>query len=115
MYLQIAAENLNKQVLNVVEILSDKTSESNYNTIKNIGDNIPGIKTKHSYVIRENILKESDKLDNADLVLITNLSGDEKVSKKSHYNYTVKQINTPPFLNCITFLRYFQSFDFRLS
>lgn len=86
-YLQIAADNLNKQTLNIVEILSDRASGSNYETIKNIGNNIPGIKTEQSYIIRENILEASDKLNQADLILISNLSSDENVSRSQILKY----------------------------
>ncbi|CAH0732088.1 unnamed protein product, partial [Brenthis ino] len=76
-FLQIAAENLNKQFINVVEILRDETAKSNFEAIRGISNNISGIRTQHSFVYRDKILEDGEKINSTDLLLTTNLSSDK--------------------------------------
>ncbi|CAH0714771.1 unnamed protein product, partial [Brenthis ino] len=80
-FLQIAAENLNKQFINVVEILRDETAKSNFEAIRGISNNISGIRTQHSFVYKDKILEDGEKINSADLLLTTNLSSDKNMDQ----------------------------------
>lgn len=79
----MAAENINKEVLQIVQISDNANDYYLFEKIKHLATNsITGIKTQFCYVTREKLFEDPNNfISNADLLLINNLSNDDKVSK----------------------------------
>ncbi|XP_072934748.1 fatty acid synthase-like [Epargyreus clarus] len=76
-YLQIVAENVNKNNINILEIKDNKTEVPAFNDIKNIVD-ISGIKGVYKCVERDRVLEERDNfLSDVDVFLVSNISRDD--------------------------------------
>ncbi|KAJ8713071.1 hypothetical protein PYW08_008375 [Mythimna loreyi] len=77
-YLQTVAENVNKTNINVVGLFN--TEGVIFTEINNIIRNVSGLNVKYEEVSRESALKKQNNfLKGADLVLVQNLSTDDKI------------------------------------
>lgn len=79
-YLQIVAENLNKDVITVVGVTSEIKEGSVFNIINNVVNDIAGVKINYKQITREKALRNYN-FSSADLVLVQNLSNDINVTK----------------------------------
>ncbi|CAK1590491.1 unnamed protein product [Parnassius mnemosyne] len=79
-YLQIVAENLNKNVINILELCDQKSDEAHFRNLNDVFTNVPSIEVQHKIIYRNNILDErANFLTDVDLMLVTNLSKDDKL------------------------------------
>ncbi|XP_075983866.1 fatty acid synthase-like [Anticarsia gemmatalis] len=83
-FLQIVAENINKQVLKIVGITNCSTEGSVFDLIKNIDTNAFGVNIQYEQVNQQSSMKNRDLINEADAVLINNLSTDEHVCQQLH-------------------------------
>ncbi|CAH2051826.1 unnamed protein product, partial [Iphiclides podalirius] len=84
-FLQIVAENLNRTSINILELSDRKTERSNFGNVLNGLNKIPFVKIYHDILFRENILEErASMLNNIDLLLVSNLSKDDKLCQALH-------------------------------
>ncbi|CAG5024465.1 unnamed protein product [Parnassius apollo] len=85
-YLQIVAENLNKNVISILELCDHKSDEVHFRNLNDIFKNVPFIEVQHKMIYRNNILYErANFLIDVDLMLVTDLSKDDKeIRQKSH-------------------------------
>ncbi|XP_045503125.1 fatty acid synthase-like isoform X1 [Colias croceus] len=80
-FLQIVAENLNKDTINVL-VVKDGTI---FNDLKNIVKDIPGLEVNLSSIHKNQILQRKDTIENqADVLLLENLSLDENLCQLFH-------------------------------
>lgn len=79
-YVQIVAENLNKSIINVVEI-KNTNGATFEREMRDLEKNIPGLHVNFETVKGENIADyENQLLKSADLVLVRSLSTSDNVS-----------------------------------
>nr|XP_032526695.1 fatty acid synthase-like [Danaus plexippus plexippus] len=80
-FLHLVAENINKEVLQIVQISDNANDYHLFEKIKHLATNsITGIKTQFCYVTREKLFEDPNNfISNADLLLINNLSNDDKI------------------------------------
>ncbi|XP_059052885.1 fatty acid synthase-like [Achroia grisella] len=89
--LQIVAENVNKNIINVIQIKSNE-SHAIYDNVKEILNNVPGVTIQFKQIDEKTMLDERELLlKNVDLVVIKNLSTDDNVCQLL---YQVLQRNT---------------------
>ncbi|KAM3959496.1 fatty acid synthase-like [Aphomia sociella] len=89
--LQIVSENVNKDIINVVHVKYEKETHPVYDRVKEILNIVPGVTIQFKEVDAKTISEEYELLKNADLVIVKNLSTDEKVCRML---YEVLQQNT---------------------
>lgn len=76
----MVAENLNKREINICNIIEYK-DEGNFETIKKVVGDLPGIKINLLQMCRNDLNKMTAKFFvDIDLLMITNLSSDDNVS-----------------------------------
>lgn len=79
-FLQLVAENLNTQEINICNIIENK-GEENFETIKQVIDDLPEIKINLLQMCRNEVTKMSAEFFvNFDVLMITNLASDDNVS-----------------------------------
>ncbi|XP_041972481.1 fatty acid synthase-like [Aricia agestis] len=76
MFLQIVADNVKKEKINIVEIINSNTNLK-YSNVQQIIDKIPSVKANYLRLSLDE--KCEDRIKNADLILTTNLFNDEKM------------------------------------
>ncbi|XP_052751893.1 fatty acid synthase-like [Galleria mellonella] len=76
---QIVAENVNKNTINVVQIKYDKEVHAIYDKIKEILSDVPGVTIQFKQIELKQLSEERELLNNVDLVVVKNISTDENV------------------------------------
>lgn len=74
--MQIIAENLNKRIINIVEIRNGLLNSSISNTLYRV----PGLQINYLQVCRDNVMQDRNNLADVDCLIVNNLSNDEIVS-----------------------------------
>ncbi|XP_052739229.1 fatty acid synthase-like [Bicyclus anynana] len=83
-FLQILAENLNKRIINIVEVIEYK-GQNRYKNIQQIIHDIPKIQVNFSQICRDDLTKMPDDfLEGCDVLLITNLAADDNICQLLH-------------------------------
>lgn len=79
-YLQIISENLNKDEINIAEILHKENGTMMFEPIKEVLDDFPAINVNYT---KQNLdaITGSDQLRNVDVILVKKLSKAQNVSK----------------------------------
>ncbi|CAG5024484.1 unnamed protein product [Parnassius apollo] len=79
-YLQIVAENLNKNVISILELCDQKCDEGHFRNLNDVFKNVPFIEVQHKMIYRNNVLDErANFLTDVDLLLVTDLSKHDKL------------------------------------
>lgn len=79
--MQIVAQNVNKETINVVEIQNYTGEDTIYKEVQSLKANIPGLKVQFTQLKKDDFLKNLDQsASKIDLVLVQNLNMDDSVS-----------------------------------
>lgn len=82
-YLQIVAENLNKTVINILELSESDDDISSFRNVIESFNKTLNIAVQHKIINRKKALEERVHfLTDVDLLLVKNLSTDDKVSPR---------------------------------
>lgn len=82
-YLQIVAENLNKTAINILELSESDDDVSSFKNDIESFNKILNIAVEHKIINRKKVLEERVHfLTDVDLLLVKNLSTDDKVSPR---------------------------------
>lgn len=80
-FMQIVAQNVNKETINVVEIQNYTGEDTIYKEVQSLKANIPGLKVQFTQLKKDDFLKNLDQsASKIDLVLVQNLNMDDSVS-----------------------------------
>ncbi|CAH2051824.1 unnamed protein product, partial [Iphiclides podalirius] len=85
-YLQIVAENVNKTTINILQLSDNEDEVSNFKDVVESFTKIANIKVHHDVLCRNILLEKKVQLSaNFDLLLVENLSADDKLCQTLHH------------------------------
>lgn len=84
-FLQIVAENINRDVLKIVGLTKNRSLGTIFTTIQTISSNVCGISIDYEQIELQSCMKNRKAFQEADVLMVYNLSADNDVRYNLYY------------------------------